>query len=219
MNYVVTKVHSISDSLSKLGSIYTSVTLIAGTAVALVSYRLLASQLVDLLYYFRPKFEKESDRDRKKLDGKNIKTITSVKKKLDVDFDNSIEDLLESNTKKRRTSKSIIGLYSKASLKRTLLDDEVDDDDPETKEIKQKINKFVNNKKASLKMSAFDFFVHDLCCKCFCSKNSLRNSTYNRKILNYRSGLEHLNKELDIGVVLKKLRMFKYFMKTMLSKN
>lgn len=68
-------------------------------------------------------------------------------------------------------------------------------------------------------MTTCDFLRHDICCKFFCPSNSLRNSVEDRKIINYRAGERKLNKELDIGVVLKKIRQFSYFMKSMLTKN
>ena len=74
-------------------------------------------------------------------------------------------------------------------------------------------------KKAKFQMHTFDFIYAAICCKCFYSKKKLRDSVSDRKILNYRLGAEKINKELDVGVILKKLRQFSHFMKVMLTKN
>ena len=68
------------------------------------------------------------------------------------------------------------------------------------------MRKAISAKKAKFRMSTIDFLWLYLRCK-FCARNKdLRNSVSNRKILNYRKGEEKLNKELDIGVILNKLR-------------
>lgn len=81
------------------------------------------------------------------------------------------------------------------------------------------MRKALNSKKAAFKMSTFEFMKHDLCCMCLKPRSKLRNSVPDRKILNYRMGLDRINKEMDIGVVLKKIRMFSFFMKSQLTKN
>ena len=68
-------------------------------------------------------------------------------------------------------------------------------------------------------MSTCDFIWHDLCCKCCAKRSSLRETIFNRKVMNFRMGIEKLNNEMDIGSILKKLRRFSYFMKLSLNKN
>ena len=60
--------------------------------------------------------------------------------------------------------------------------------------------------KAKFKWSTLDFIWKYLCCKCLKAKKNLRNSVFDRKVLNYRKGMDKLNKELDVGVILDKLR-------------
>ena len=74
-------------------------------------------------------------------------------------------------------------------------------------------------KKAKFRITTFEFIWHFISCRCLCNRNRLRNSVTNRKVLNYRMGNEKINKELDIGVILNKLRQFSYFMKVSLTKN
>ena len=86
------------------------------------------------------------------------------------------------------------------------IEDESEMDLTTEDENNKKIRKLINYQKATFKMSTMDFLLNDLLCKCCWPKNSLRNSVTNRKILNYRIGEEKLNKELDIGHILYKLR-------------
>lgn len=74
-------------------------------------------------------------------------------------------------------------------------------------------------KKANVKVNTCDIICGNLKCFCCFSNKGLRNSVAGRKELNYRLGEDQINKELDIGVIMKKLRQFNYFIKTKLTKN
>lgn len=55
-----------------------------------------------------------------------------------------------------------------------------------------------------------------ICCTYFLSRNTLRKTPKGRTILNYKLGIEHIDKDLDIGNIIKALRRLNYFMKMIL---
>ena len=57
--YKVVRVYTFVDALAKVGSLYTSLTVLGHIIVAIFSYRLLFSNLIGQLYHFRPKFKNE----------------------------------------------------------------------------------------------------------------------------------------------------------------
>ena len=57
--FLVGKVYTFIDALSRIGSLFTSFTMIGKAFVLVYSYRLLASSLVGKLYNFRPKYKSE----------------------------------------------------------------------------------------------------------------------------------------------------------------
>lgn len=72
-----------------------------------------------------------------------------------------------------------------------------------------------------LKKAKFDFKTTDIlksifCCTYCLSRNSLRKSPAKRVVLNYKLGLEKIDKSLDIANIISKLRQLNFFMKMMI---
>ena len=56
---VSTAVYTFSDAIARVGAIYTSFTVGGAIIVMIYSYRLLMSNLIKILYHFRPKYTEE----------------------------------------------------------------------------------------------------------------------------------------------------------------
>ena len=74
-------------------------------------------------------------------------------------------------------------------------------------------------KKAEFRFSTRDALWGLICCKDIFHRDTMRDTIFNRKVLNFNKGVEKMNKELVIGVVLNALRRFAFFYKTMLDRN
>lgn len=97
--------------------------------------------------------------------------------------------------------------------------DDDDELDPIIRRKKADMKRIILTKRAEFKFSASDALWGLICCKDIFNRDTMRDSVFNRKVLNLNKGVEKMNKELDIGNVLKLLRRFNFFYKTMLDKN
>ena len=77
--YEVRKVYTFIDAISRIGSLYTSLTVFGAILVRFFSYRLLQSSLIDKIYHFRAKFDNELDK-KKSLNQSKIKTVNKTKR-------------------------------------------------------------------------------------------------------------------------------------------
>ena len=58
-----------------------------------------------------------------------------------------------------------------------------------------------------------------LCCRFIRSRESLRNSKRRRQTLYFQKGLQVLDKEMDVGYIIRQVRILRYFLKTVLEKD
>jgi len=78
------------------------------------------------------------------------------------------------------------------------------------------MKKLIAEKKARFRFKTMDILKSLICCTYIFPRERLRKSASRRIILNYKLGLEHIEKDLDIGNIIKKIRTLNYFMKMIL---
>ena len=66
------------------------------------------------------------------------------------------------------------------------------------------------------KMFSTNLIAMYLCCRFMRSNDTLRKYPKGRQVLFFNKGLEHLNKEMDIGFIIRHVRILRYFLKTVL---
>ena len=74
-------------------------------------------------------------------------------------------------------------------------------------------------KKAHFNHKTIGVILNYLCFRFLRSVNSLRKSPNTRNSLYFKQGLEGLDKEMDIGYIIKQIRTLRYFLKTVLDKD
>jgi hypothetical protein len=58
-----------------------------------------------------------------------------------------------------------------------------------------------------------------LCCRMMRDRQTLRKYRQTRSDFYFYQGLDHLNKESDMAYIIKQIRIMRYFLKTVLSKD
>ena len=74
-------------------------------------------------------------------------------------------------------------------------------------------------KKAHFNHKTIGVILNYLCFRFIRSVNSLRKSPSTRNSLYFKQGLEGLDKEMDIGYMIKQIRTLRYFLKTVLDRD
>lgn len=72
---------------------------------------------------------------------------------------------------------------------------------------------------ANFDMKTGRIIMHYLCCRLLKSRQNLRNSANTRTDYYFYQGLDKLNKEADLGHIIKQIRVMRYFLKTVLTKD
>lgn len=72
---------------------------------------------------------------------------------------------------------------------------------------------------ANFDMKTGSIIRHYLCCRLIRARQSLRNSPNTRTDYYFYQGLDRLNKEADLGHIIKNIRIMRYFLKTVLTKD
>jgi hypothetical protein len=68
-------------------------------------------------------------------------------------------------------------------------------------------------KRAKFRYATCDIIKANLCCISNIPRSILRKYLWGRPVMNFQLGLELMNKELDVGNIIQKLRQLNYFMK------
>ena len=66
------------------------------------------------------------------------------------------------------------------------------------------------------KMFSTNLIAMYLCCRFMRANDTLRRYPKGRQVLFFNKGLEHLNKEMDLGYIIRHVRILRYFLKTVL---
>ena len=75
------------------------------------------------------------------------------------------------------------------------------------------------SKAANFDMKTGSLLLHYILCRVMRSRQTLRNTERMRTDYYYQQGLDKLNKEGDIGYIIKQIRVMRYFLKTVLEKD
>lgn len=184
-------IFNLFDALSRLGGVYSA--LFSGGLLFsnAFSYRLMMSSLMGRLFYFRPRFASEVAKSKKK----------KKKQSQTQDDGDSIED--------------------KTNLKRNpnynLLDPDYEiKHDPLDQLEKDALRKLIVDKKARFSYKTCDILKSLISLQVALPRFCLRRFKHSRNDLYYKIAIEHIDKELDIANILKKIRTLNFFMKMIL---
>lgn len=92
-------------------------------------------------------------------------------------------------------------------------------EDPITVKEKRALRAVIKQKKAKFSFKTTDILWSLFSCVYFMPRSYLRRTTSRRVILNYKLGLEKVDKSLDISNIVLKLRQLNFFMKMMLQRD
>ena len=95
-------------------------------------------------------------------------------------------------------------------------EDELYEEDPISKKEKETMKMLIAEKRARFRFKTMDILKSLFCGTYMFPRPWLRKTAQRRIILNYKLGLEHIEKELDISNIIKKIRTLNYFMKMIL---
>jgi hypothetical protein len=78
------------------------------------------------------------------------------------------------------------------------------------------MKKMIFEKRARLRYKTTDILKSILCLRAFFPRSFLRKRPKDRVVLNYKLGIEHIDKDLDISNIVMKIRQLNFFMKMIL---
>lgn len=186
---------NIFDVLISIGGTWTSLNAIGLSFNLLFSYNLMMSSLIRRLYYFRAKYPGELKKKKKDDNQPPVKKVTAVKFR-DDDEDNRAAYLF----KKAYAAEE----EAKKTGKFQLID-----------ALKEALGK----NRARFDYLTCNVLKYYFCCRIVMSNETLRNKEKYRGDLYFNRGLAALNKEFDVGYIIKQLRTMRYFLRTVLEKD
>lgn len=80
----------------------------------------------------------------------------------------------------------------------------------------RRIRKMIKEKRAKFNHATMDIIRSIICCKYCMPNNFLRKYRTTRTVMNYKLGIQRIDKEMDIGNIIQKIRTLNYFMKMIL---
>jgi hypothetical protein len=184
--------YDIFEVLAVSGGIYSSVFLIGYAFTMLFSYNLLMSSLIRKLYSFAPKFPEEMKFKLKKKE--------EVQKK--PEEDNS--DLYDDERVRRAKQLKAAEMERQKTGKDQLI---------------KMLSQGFGQMKANFDMKTGSIIWHYLTCRIVRDRQTLRNNWRSRNDYYFYQGLDKLNKEGDLGYIIKNIRIMRYFLKTVLEKD
>jgi len=98
-------------------------------------------------------------------------------------------------------------------------DENVVREDPITIKEKRALRAVIKQKKAKFNFKTTDILRSIFSCVYFLPRSYLRTTASRRVVLNYKLGLEKVDKSLDISNIVLKLRQLNFFMKMMLQRD
>jgi hypothetical protein len=78
------------------------------------------------------------------------------------------------------------------------------------------MKRLISEPKAAFGYKTTDILKYMLCCRMLMKRSKMRTRLDRRRDLYFKLGLEHIDKELDIGNLVKKIRILTFFMKMIL---
>ena len=98
------------------------------------------------------------------------------------------------------------------------------DQENQLKPAYHKIKEAMRKTLYGMKRAAFKYKTCEIISGCLClrscrSRKYLSNSPSGRNILYYQLGLERMNKECDLGYIIRNIRVLRFFLTTVLSKD
>jgi hypothetical protein len=205
-------VFNLFDLASRIGGVFSAMHTGGFMFTSAFSYRLMMSSLISKLFHFRPKFQMET-RQKKSKSMKGKKKYTEIEvedpvKKMRNEYKFTIKERGESlNNSKRRDSDP----QSEDEMERK--------EDPIMTKEKKAMRHLIRDKRAKFNFKTTDILKSICCCRYYQTRQTLRKTPSGRVILNYKLGLEHIDKDLDIGNIIKKIRTLNFFMKIILEKD
>ena len=193
------QIYNLLNVITFLGGLFSSLSAIGSGFTAMFSYNLMISSLIRKLYHFKPRFD------------------TEIKKK---------------KIKKKRKSKDTEEEQNKEKK-----EGHDQDDDPMSLEMNKYTEKLSNMKESEQKIFDsmqnnlgkgkvdFDFKSTNIismmaCFRHFRDRKFLRETSQStRQVLFFLKGREKLDKEMDIGYVIRQVRILRYFLQTVLDKD
>ena len=78
------------------------------------------------------------------------------------------------------------------------------------------MKKLIFEKRARLRYKTTDILKSIFCLRAFFPRSFLRKKPKDRNVLNYKLGIEHIEKDMDISNIILKIRTLNFFMKMIL---
>lgn len=210
---------TVTDVLTDIGGLFSSLSLIGLAFNMTFSYNLLMSSLIRKLYHFKPKFEEEMQNKKKKKGDKNsTKTFADEPN----DEDGYAQDSLATIAKNRNggeydgdeSGEDDITAEMRPYTKHLALMHE------SSKRLFMSMNKTLGNGKAKFVFKTSGILKSLFCCRFTASREYLRQKNANsRQALYFLKGREMLDKEMDVAFIIRHVRILRYFLKTVLDKD
>jgi len=89
-------------------------------------------------------------------------------------------------------------------------------EDPLISKEKEAYKKLIAEKKAKFSYKTTDILASLFCCRIAMPRTMLRKKKERRNTLYFKLGIEHIDKEMDISYIIKKIRTLNFFMKMIL---
>ena len=186
-------IFNLFDLASRLGGVFAAMRIGGVMFTSAFSYRLMMSSLIGKLFHFRPKFQIEMKKSKK-----NKKEKGKKKKSRYTEID-SIDPV------ERMKSEYQLNSDHKESLKEPNWEDEFErKEDPIMAKEKKAMRHLIRDKRARFDFKTTDILKSMCFCRYWQPRGTLRKSPSGRVILNYKLGLEHIDKDLDISNIIKK---------------
>ena len=196
------KYYDIFSVLAVAGGIYSSVYLIGFAFTIMFSYNLLMSSLIRQLYTFKTKFDSELPKEKKKKKG--------------------VHDDETDGGGDTGTDYEKIGLYDDEKVRKAKELKAAELEKQKTGKdtmISTMVKGFGSKNAANFDMKTGTIIKHYICCRLIMGRQTLRNSPRMRTDYYFYQGLDRLNKECDLAHMIKNIRIMRYFLKTVLTKD